>query len=85
MTVPVTDRKRPTSLDLGITSLVISGHSGKPEQMRGFTHIEEQDLSVQHGAELLAAGTKLNSTVQFYFYSSFYTQNCLQVRQKPRA
>lgn len=34
MTVPVTDRKRPTSLDLGITSLVISGHSGKPERAR---------------------------------------------------
>lgn len=33
MTVPVTDKKLPTSLDLGITSLVISGHTGKPEHM----------------------------------------------------
>jgi len=31
MTVPVTDKKCPTSLDLGIVCLVSSGHTGKPE------------------------------------------------------
>ena len=30
MTVPVTDRKCPTSLDLGMVSLVSSGHTGRP-------------------------------------------------------
>lgn len=43
MTVPVTDKKHPTSLHLGITSLVISGHSGKPEDPK-FNKIKMQDL-----------------------------------------
>lgn len=30
MTVPVTDKKCPTSLDLGMVSLVSSGHTGRP-------------------------------------------------------
>lgn len=77
MTVPVTDRKRPTSLDLGITSLVISGHSGKPKHTRAFTHLEEQDL--QDSAELLTAKTKLNPAVQFMFYSTLNNQVWLQV------
>lgn len=43
MTVPVTDKKHPTSLDLGIESLVISGHTGKPENTRE-CNIKKQDL-----------------------------------------
>lgn len=31
MTVPVTDKKCPTSLDLGIVSLVSSGQTGRPK------------------------------------------------------
>lgn len=79
MTVPVTDRKRPTSLDLGITSLVISGHSGKPvhiERIHQHT-VEEQDLIVKHGAELFTAKTNLNSTIQVYSYCGIHYQDCL--------
>ena len=61
MTVPVTDRKRPTSLDFGITSLVISGHSGKPEDTRERFHMEEEELMGQHGAELLALYTTVRT------------------------
>lgn len=44
MTVPVIDKKHPTSLDLGIESLVISGHTGKPEDTGEF-NIKKLDLN----------------------------------------
>lgn len=35
ITVPVTDKKCPTSRDLGMVSLVNSGHTGRPAHLYG--------------------------------------------------
>ena len=42
ITVPVTDRKCPASLDRGMVSLVSSGHTGRP------TIFKEQKNVVEH-------------------------------------
>lgn len=43
ITVPVTDKKCPTSRDLGIVSLVNSGHTGRPTQ----SHTETKTMKAK--------------------------------------
>lgn len=69
MTVPVTDRKCPTSLDLGMCSRVSSGQTGKPVRQKYMQHkamLIKQALTMQLNRKTRKYARHMNSSHCYY-------------------
>lgn len=61
MTVPATDKKWPTSRDLGIVSLVSSGHTGRPTDLHG-----KKDTKKKNSHEAVISSDSIFTVLQMY-------------------
>lgn len=71
MTVPVTDKKCPTSLDLGMCSRVNSGQTGKPVRQKYVQHkaiLIKQGLTMHLNRKTRKHARHVNSSHCYYYF-----------------